>query len=100
MTETPEVADNKVYYLKLVTGEHVVARVKEKKDSLELVKPLTIAIYQTQSGETNASMPPFSPFSKSDNVTIDKTFVVFKDEATKEVSSSYVKLVSGLELPA
>ena len=58
-------ADLKV--LKLITNEEVIARVKEKRDVLELTNPM-VMMQVNQGGQMGFAIVPWSMSGKCDNI--------------------------------
>jgi len=79
--------------LKLTTGEEVIADVEEaESNALALKNAVRLVLSQEGVG-----MMPFSPFTKSDTVSIDNQHVIFAEEPDDEVKNAYnSKFGSGL----
>ena len=66
-------ADLKV--LKLITNEEVIARVKEKRDVLELTNPM-VMMQVNQGGQMGLAIVPWSMSGKCDNIEISQSIVM------------------------
>ena len=84
--------------IKLINGEDVIADVKEAYEDVaayQLKKPVRIVLT-----ERGLGMMPFSPFIKSDTVTIAKTHVMVIGDAEDDLANEYnAKFGNGLVVP-
>lgn len=81
--------------IKLITGEDVIADVKEDVTAYQLKKPVRIILT-----ERGLGMMPFSPFIKSETVTIAKAHFMFIGDAEDDLANEYnAKFGNGLVVP-
>ena len=79
-----------VKILRLITGEDVIAKVEENDQGLSLNKPFVIIPHQQGPGKpVQLMMTLYSPYSKSDSVTIKNDKVISMVEPKEEILSSY-----------
>ena len=86
-------ADLKV--LKLITNEEVIARVKEKRDVLELTNPM-VMMQVNQGGQMGFAIVPWSMSGKCDNIEISQSIVIATLEPTDEVEKNYIQATTGI----
>ena len=86
-----------VKILRLITGEDVIAKVEENDQGLSLNKPFVIIPHQQGPGKpVQLMMTLYSPYSKSDNVTIKNDKVISMVEPKEEILSSYQQNTSSI----
>lgn len=84
-----------VFYIKLITGEELLSKMKVNADTYDLSKPVRVAL--TQQG---LAMGPYVPLLEEEEITIKKEHVMFYGAVAEEVYSAYnSKFGSGLTLP-
>lgn len=84
-----------IKYLKLITGEEVVASVTDNGDTYSLKNPVKLVLMPPM----GLSMIGFCNFTKSEGVTIKKEHVMFVDELDDEIYNAYnQKFGSGIVL--
>ena len=86
-------ADLKV--LKLITNEEVIARVKEKRDVLELTKPM-VMMQVNQGGQMGFAIMPWSMSGKCDKVEISQSIVIATLDPMDEVEKNYIQATTGI----
>ena len=86
-------ADLKV--LKLTTNEEVIARVKEKRDILELTKPM-VMMQVNQGGQMGFGIMPWSMSGKCDKVEISQSIVIATLDPMDEVEKNYIQATTGI----
>ena len=86
-------ADLKV--LKLTTNEEVIARVEEKRDILELTKPM-VMMQVNQGGQMGFAIMPWSMSGKCDKVEISQTIVIATLAPMDEVEKNYIQATTGI----
>ena len=86
-------ADLKV--LKLTTNEEVIARVEEKRDILELTKPM-VMMQVNQGGQMGFAIMPWSMSGKSDKVEISQSIVIATLDPMDEVEKNYIQATTGI----
>ena len=86
-------ADLKV--LKLITTEEVIARVKEKRDVLELTNP-RVMMQVNQGGQMGFAIVPWSMSGKCDNIEISQSIVIATLEPMDEVEKNYIQATTGI----
>lgn len=85
---------NKVYTIKLISGEELIARVKQEDGVTELIKPQSIAM----TGNGGFGMMPWLVSAPDSNVLISDTTIVGAVETGKMVASQYLKQVTGIQI--
>ena len=86
-------ADLKV--LKLTTNEEVIARVEEKRDILELTKPM-VMMQVNQGGQMGFVIMPWSMSGKCDKVEISQSIVIATLDPMDEVEKNYIQATTGI----
>ena len=86
-------ADLKV--LKLTTNEEVIARVEEKRDILELTKPM-VMMQVNQGGQMGFAIMPWSMSGKCDKVEISQSIVIATLDPMDEVEKNYILATTGI----
>jgi len=86
-------ADLKV--LKLTTNEEVIARVEEKRDILELTKPM-VMMQVNQGGQMGFAIMPWSMSGKCDKVEISQSIVIATLDPMDEVEKNYIQATTGI----
>ena len=86
-------ADLKV--LKLTTNEEVIARVEEKRDILELTKPM-VMMQVNQGGQMGFAIMPWSMSGKCDKVEISQSIVIATLDPRDEVEKNYIQATTGI----
>ena len=86
-------ADLKV--LKLTTNEEVIARVEEKRDILELTKPM-VMMQVNQGGQMGYAIMPWSMSGKCDKVEISQSIVIATLDPMDEVEKNYIQATTGI----
>lgn len=86
-------ADLKV--LKLITNEEVIARVEEKRDILELTKPM-VMMQVNQGGQMGFAIMPWSMSGKCDKVEISQSIVIATLDPMDEVEKNYIQATTGI----
>ena len=86
-------ADLKV--LKLTTNEEVIARVEEKRDILELTKPM-VMMQVNQGGQMGVAIMPWSMSGKCDKVEISQSIVIATLDPMDEVEKNYIQATTGI----
>jgi hypothetical protein len=84
---------NKVYTIKLMSGEEIISRVKQEGGVTELLKPRTVGM-----GPQGFAMMPWMMSAPDNNVVISDTVIVGATETSKNVATQYLKQVTGLEV--
>ena len=86
-----------VKILRLITGEDVIAKVEENDQGLSLNKPFVIIPHQQGPGKpVQLMMTLYSPYSKSDSVTIKNDKVISMVEPKEEILTSYQQNTSSI----
>ena len=85
---------NKVYTIKLISGEEIIARVKQDGRVTELIKPRSI----TMTGNGGFGMMPWLVSAPDSNVLISDTTIVGAVETGQMVASQYLKQVTGIQV--
>jgi len=86
-------ADLKV--LKLITNEEVIARVEDKRDILELTKPM-VMMQVNQGGQMGFAIMPWSMSGKCDKVEISQSIVIATLDPMDEVEKNYIQATTGI----
>ena len=86
-------ADLKV--LKLITNEEVIARVKEKRDVLELTNPM-VMMQVNQGGQMGFAIMPWSMSGKCDTGEISQSIVIATLDPMDEVEKNYIQATTGI----
>lgn len=84
---------NKVYTIKLMSGEEVICRVKQEGGVTVLLKPRSIGM-----GPQGFAMMPWMLSAPDNDVVISDTMVVGSTETSQSVANQYIKQVTGIEL--
>ena len=87
-----------VKIMRLSTGEDVIAKVIDKNvETTKLNKPFVIIPHQQGPGKpVQLMMTLYSPYSKSDNVTIKNDKIISIVEPKEEILSSYQQNTSSI----
>lgn len=88
-----ETTAGKVYTIKLISGEELVARINQKDGITELLKPKALVL-----GPQGFSMAPWMMSAPDSNVVISDTVIVGATETNDMVAKQYLKQVTGLEV--
>jgi len=84
---------NKVYTIKLMSGEELIARVKQEDGVTELLKPRTVGM-----GPQVFAMMPWMMSAPDNNVVISDTVIVGATETSQQVATQYLKQVTGIQV--
>lgn len=85
---------NKVYSIKLMSGEELISRVKKEKDGVtELIKPRTVGM-----GPQGFAMMPWIMSAPDNNVVISDTVIMGATETSDMVAKQYIQQVTGLKV--
>lgn len=85
---------NKVYTIKLISGEEIIARVKQDGGVTELIKPRAIAMNATG----GFGMMPWLVSAPDSNVLIADTTIVGAVETGQIVANQYIKQTTGIQI--
>ena len=98
MTQLIPLVNGEIYTLKLVTGEEVVAKVKDgvRNDWYEVSKPCTVI--SDPSGKVRM-VPSALTMELDKSVTINKSAVAMIFDANDSVKKSYEQATSGIIQP-
>ena len=98
MTQLIPLVDDEIYTFKLVTGEEIVAKVKDgvRDDWYEVSKPFTVVPDQT--GKVRM-VPSALTMELDKSVTINKSAVAMIFDANDSVKKSYEQATSGIIQP-
>ena len=84
---------------KLITGEEVIARVKQERDYMMLEKPMTMAPVPGQSpGQMGFAMVPWMMAAKGDLIQLSLSHIVVETEAKGDIEKNYLASITGLSL--
>jgi len=84
-----------IKFLKLVTGEDVLAEMSFENERYVLKHP--VRILPTREG---IGMGPLNPFSKGEKIEIPKEHVIYKDDPDDEIKNAYnAQFGSGIVIP-
>lgn len=89
--------------LKLVTGEELIATVKENNDGLLLDKPCVLQMVPSRADPQQPQMAliPYAAYTVDHAVTVSKSSVVWTEEPVKELYNQYNTIFgSGLVVPS
>ena len=90
-----------VKIIRLMTGEDVIAKIGENDQGTSLSKPFVIIPTQKAPGQpVQLMMTPYSPYSKSDTVTIKSDKNVSMVEPKEEIEKTYQQNTSSILTPA
>ena len=89
---------NDVKALKLITGEEVMSRVKQKDNMLILEKPMTLQAVTNQGGQVGFRLIPWIMSGKSEKITISIDHVIAQDDPRDQPEKDYLARVTGLTL--
>lgn len=84
---------NKVYSIKLISGEELISRMKQEGGVTELIKPRTVGM-----GPQGFAMMPWMMSAPDSNVIIADTVIMGATETSDMVSKQYIKQVTGLQV--
>jgi len=85
---------NKVYTIKLMSGEEIISRVNQKEGGVtELLKPRSIGM-----GPQGFAMMPWMLSAPDNNVIISDTVIIGATETSQNVANQYIKQVTGLQV--
>ena len=88
---------SEVKILRLVTGEDVIAKISENDQGVSLNKPFVIIPTQSQPGKpVQLMMTLYSPYGKSDSVTIKSDKIISSVEPKEEILKSYQQNTSSI----
>lgn len=84
----------KVYSIKLISGEEIVARINKQTDDVtELNKPRALVM-----GPQGFSMIPWMMSAPDSNIIISNTTIAGATETSSMISTQYIKHVTGLQV--
>ena len=87
----------KVKILRLATGEDVIAKVGENDQGVSLNKPFVIIPQQSAPGQPiQLMMTLYSPYGKSDSVTIKSDKIISMVDPKEEILKSYQQNTSSI----
>lgn len=84
---------NKVYTIKLMSGEELISRVKQGGGVTELIKPRTVGM-----GPQGFAMMPWMMSAPDSNVIISDTVIMGATETSEMVAKQYIKQITGIEV--
>jgi hypothetical protein len=84
---------NKVYSIKLISGEELISRVKQEGGVTELIKPRAVGM-----GPQGFAMMPWMMSSPDSNVIVSDTVIMGATETSQMVANQYIKQVTGIEV--
>ena len=85
---------NEVYTIKLISGEEIIARVKQEGGVTELLKPRSIAM----TGNGGFGMMPWLVSAPDSNVLISDATIVGAVKTGQTVATQYIKQVTGIQV--
>ena len=90
----------KVYVLKLKSGEELIARIDTEymKPTIVLDQPMGIQVMMQPQGKPGFAMIPWMMASDDKKFTIDSNEVLTKGKARNEMEKQYLSAVTGLSL--
>ena len=84
---------NKVYTIKLISGEEIISRVNQLDGVTELIKPRSIGM-----GPQGFAMMPWMLSAPDNNVVISDTAIIGATETSSQVSKQYIQQTTGLQI--
>jgi hypothetical protein len=84
---------NKVYTIKLMSGEEVISRVEQEDGVTKLLKPRTVGM-----GPQGFAMMPWMMSAPDNNVVISDTVIVAATETNQSIATQYLKQVTGIQV--
>ena len=88
---------DKVKIMRLTTGEDVIAKVGENDQGVSLNKAFVIIPTQSQPGKpVQLMMTLYSPYGKSDSVTIKSDKIISMVDPKEEILKSYQQNTSSI----
>ena len=90
----------KVYVLKLKSGEELIARIDTEKmeSTIVLEQPMGIQVMMQPQGKPGFAMMPWMMASGDKKFTIDSNEVLTKGKARDEMEKQYLSAITGLSL--
>ena len=90
----------KVYVLKLKSGEELIARIdtENMEPTIVLDQPLGIQVMMQPQGKPGFAMIPWMMASDDKKFTIDSNEVLTKGKARNEMEKQYLSAITGLSL--
>ena len=90
----------KVYVLKLKSGEELIARIDTEniESTIVLDQPMGIQVMMQPQGKPGFAMIPWMMASDDKKFTIDSNEVLTKGKARNEMEKQYLSAVTGLSL--
>ena len=90
----------KVYVLKLKSGEELIARIDSENEEPTIVldQPMGIQVMMQPQGKPGFAMIPWMMASDDKKFTIDSNEVLTKGKARNEMEKQYLSAVTGLSL--
>lgn len=82
--------------IRLVTGEEVIATVKETDDSITIEEGVMLI----PAGEGKIGMVPFMPYSDGSPITIGKNHVMFMTVPNEDLYRQVLRVTTGIETPS
>ena len=94
---------NDVMFLKLITGEEVIARVKQDGDTLILDSPMIFKAVTQNDAQTQARIQELLLFpwifsANNKKVELSLSHVIVKGDANESHAKEYLSIVTGLTL--
>jgi len=102
MLKVAKLKENSVYTFKLSSGEEILAKYKgEEAGSYNLVKPMALAMTQTEDGKPSLGLAPFAATldpSSNQEIPINTNAVITFFEPPKEIVDGYLERTSGIQI--
>ena len=82
--------------IRLVTGEEVIAKIKEETDTTLTVED---GIMLIPAGEGKIGMVPFMPYSEGDPIELNKAHIMFRTTPNEDLRRQVLRITTGIETP-
>ena len=84
---------NKVYTIKLMSGEEIISRVNQNDGVTKLLRPRTVGM-----GPQGFAMMPWMMSAPDNDVVISDTVIVGATETSQSIATQYIKQVTGIQV--
>lgn len=85
--------DNKVYTIKMISGEEIVSRINKLEGMQELIKPRTVMV-----GQQGYGLAPWMVTAPDSNCIVSDQAIVAATETDKSVAQQYIKQTTGVDV--
>jgi hypothetical protein len=88
-----------VKFIKLTSGEEILAEVQYSNDCLVLKNPVAISLREMENGKVGLSMLPWINLSDSDSFTVSNIHVITSGTPLNDLIEGYIRAHSKIVVP-